>query len=149
MRKILAVIAMLAAALVALPMFAEQKKPKPTATPAPNRSIRLDSSRSNRVVQPPVTPGNAREVALGGPDTADRGKPTKEQRRITGRVLSQQGRRDRATFTVLSNGKEFTFSAAKLQTLPKVGETIDITYPQTPGGTLEAATINTTRSNTF
>jgi hypothetical protein len=45
---------------------------------------------------------------------------------------------------------EIKFSAAQLNVLPKAGEIIDITYTQTtPGGPLEAVTINTTKSNTF
>ncbi len=142
MRKVFMV---LAGALIALPIFAQQKKPTVTPTPSANRSTNLNSSKSNRAVQPTVTPtlGNAREVALGGPDTAARGKPTKDQRQMTGRVLSQQGR----TFTVLSNGKEFTFFA-KAGEIPKVGDTIDITYTQTPDGPLTVTTIKSTKSNT-
>lgn len=48
-----------------------------------------------------------------------------------------------------AKGKEVTVSAAKLPALPKVGEIVDITYTQTPGGPMEATTINTTKSNTF
>jgi len=103
----------LAAALIALPILAEQKQATPTPTPS-----------------------------------AERGKPSKDQRQMTGkviRVLSQQGR---ATFIVQSNGKEFTFSAANLKTLPKVGDVVDITYTQTPSGPLEATTVKSSKSNT-
>ena len=131
---------LLAAALVALPIFAEQKKPTVTPTSAANRSINLNSSKSNRVAQPTVTPTPESD--------ATRGKPTKDQRQMTGkviRVLSQQGR---ATFVVQSKGKEFTFSAANLKALPKVGDVIDITYTQTPSGPLEATTVKSSKSNT-
>lgn len=147
MRKLFMV---LAAALIALPILAEGTKTTVTPTPSANRSINLNSSRSNRVAQPTVTPtatGNARETALGGPDTTARGKPTKDQRQMTGkvvRVLSQQGR---SSFTVLSGGKEVTFSTSKTaDTVPKVGETIDVTYTQTPGGP-QAVAIVKSKSN--
>jgi hypothetical protein len=54
---------------------------------------------------------------------------------MTGRVLSQQGRR---TFTVLVNGKEVTFSGATLASLPGVGDIVDIESIRTPDGQLEA-----------
>lgn len=39
------------------------------------------------------------------------------------------------TFTVLTpNGAQVTFSAKEMKTLPAVGDVIDITYTQTPGG---------------
>lgn len=53
------------------------------------------------------------------------------------------------TFTVMAKGKPVIFSATKLKVLPKVGEIIDITYSETPGGPMEATTINTTKSNTY
>jgi hypothetical protein len=51
------------------------------------------------------------------------------------------------TFIVLANGKEVTFSGAKLKALPKVGETVDISYTQTSGGPLEVVKIKSTKSN--
>jgi hypothetical protein len=164
----------LAAALIALPIFAQQSQ-TPTVTPAANRA--KDRSRvlqqQGRVVQPTVTPtpGNTREVALGGPDTATRqqrgltptpggteaearGKPTKDQRgheathvvqQMTGKVIRLSG----STFAVLSGGKEVTLSAAKLKALPKVGQILDVTYTQTPGGPLEATTVTTSKSNSY
>jgi hypothetical protein len=42
------------------------------------------------------------------------------------------------TFTVMANGKEVTFSAKEMRALPAVGDVIDITYTQTPGGPLVA-----------
>jgi len=51
------------------------------------------------------------------------------------------------TFIVTSKGKSVTFSAAKLKALPKVDEIIDVTYTETPGGPMEATTINNSKSN--
>ena len=117
MRKVVTV---LAAGLITLPILAEQK---PTVTPAPAKTVQQQGS----------TPT---------PD-AQRGKPTKEQRQMTGKVLRQSG----STFTVLSGGKEVTFSVSKAgDTIPKVGETIDITYIQTPNGP-QAITIIRSKSN--
>lgn len=48
---------------------------------------------------------------------------------MTGEVV-----RESHTFTVMSNGKEVTFNAAKLEAFPKVGETILVTYNETPDG---------------
>jgi hypothetical protein len=53
------------------------------------------------------------------------------------------------TFTVISKGKSVTFAAAKLKALPKVGEIIDITYTQTPGGPAESSNLNSSRSNIY
>lgn len=53
------------------------------------------------------------------------------------------------TFTVMSKGQAVTVSAAKLPALPKIGEIIDITYTQTPGGPMQATIINSTKSQTF
>lgn len=65
---------------------------------------------------------------------------------ITGKVTQVNPTAN--TFTVTANGKAVTFTAANL-TLPKVGEILDITYTQTPGGPMQAMTINSTKSNTF
>ena len=44
------------------------------------------------------------------------------------------------TFTIMANGKEVTFSAKEMKTLPAVGDVIDVTYNQpAPGGPLVAA----------
>ncbi len=51
------------------------------------------------------------------------------------------------TFTVTSNGQAVTFSAATLPSLPIVGQIIDITYTQTPGGPMEATNLNLSKSN--
>jgi hypothetical protein len=78
--------------------------------------------------------------------TSNRGKPTKEQ--ITGKVMgvNSQAR----TFTVMAKGKTVVFSGANLPTLPKVGQVVDITYTQTPGGgPLTSITFNESRSNAY
>ena len=51
------------------------------------------------------------------------------------------------TFTVVTEGKEFTFSGAKLRSLPTVGQVLDVTYNQTGGGLLEASNLNLSKSN--
>jgi RNase P/RNase MRP subunit p29 len=112
----------LAATLIALPILAEQKKPTPT--PAASRS-------SNQQVR-----GNTQSDSSGV--------------KMRGRVLMQQGR----SFTVLSDdGKKFTFTApartGDYWTIPNVGDTVEVTYTQTPSGQLEARTVNTTKSNSY
>jgi hypothetical protein len=102
--------------------------------------------------QPPGGPMEATTVKSSKSNSsereaADKGaavdKQQDTQERLTGRVLSQQGK----TFTVMSNGKKVTFSGAMLKDLPKVGEIIDITYIQTPGGPMEATTVKSSKSN--
>ncbi len=81
---------------------------------------------------------------ISGP--SNRGKPTKEQ--ITGKVLevNSQAR----TFTVTAKGKAVVFSGSNLSTLPKVGQVVDITYTQAPGGgPMTARTFNESRSNPY
>ena len=54
------------------------------------------------------------------------------------------------TFTITSsNGQAVTFSGARLPTLPMVGQIIDITYTQTPGGPMEAVNLNSSKSNIY
>ena len=51
------------------------------------------------------------------------------------------------TFTVERDGKEYTFSGARLRYLPAVGQILDVSYTQTgSGGALEATNL-TSRSN--
>jgi hypothetical protein len=59
---------------------------------------------------------------------------------MTGKVMGvdKMGK----TFTVMAKGKEVTFNAAKLKVLHKVGGIIEITYTETPGGPMIAATVN-------
>jgi hypothetical protein len=67
--------------------------------------------------------------------------------KITGKVTQVNEKAN--TFTVMAKGKPFTFGSKSLKVLPKVGEIIDITYSQNPGGPMEATTINTSKSNTY
>lgn len=67
--------------------------------------------------------------------------------KITGKVT--QVNEMAKTFTVMSKGQAVTVSAAKLPVLPKVGEIIDITYTQTPGGPMEAVKLNSSKSNIY
>ena len=54
------------------------------------------------------------------------------------------------TFTVTAKGKPVTFSAAKVKSLPKLDEIVDITYTDTGGpGPLEAINLNSSRSNIY
>ena len=64
---------------------------------------------------------------------------------ITGKVTQVDAKAK--TFTVVSQGKTFTISAAKLRALPKVGDIVDVTYTVTPGGLLEASNLNLSKSN--
>ena len=70
--------------------------------------------------------------------TSNRGKPTKEQ--ITGEVVEVNSQAK--TFTVTAKGKTAVFSGANLPRLPKVGEVVDITYTETPGGPLTSTAVN-------
>ena len=80
--------------------------------------------------------------SAAGEKTVDKASP----KLMTGKVLEIQAGK---TFTVMSNGKVVTFNAAKLKALPKVGEIIDITYTQTPGGPMEAINLNSSKSNIY
>jgi hypothetical protein len=100
------VFTILAAALIALPSFAEQKKSEQTPAPA----------------------GVSGKYGKGV---------------VMCRVISRSG----SIFTAVSDGKELTFSGAKLKEFPKVGETIEVTFTQAPGGPLEATTVKSSKSN--
>ena len=77
--------------------------------------------------------------------TSSRGKPTKEQ--MTGKVTEVNARAK--TFTITSKGKTVVFSGASLSALPKVGQVVDITYTQSPGGNPSSITFNESRSNAY
>lgn len=80
------------------------------------------------------------------PGTSNRGKPTKEQ--MTGKVMEVDSQA--RTFTVTAKGKSVVFSSANLSKLPKVGQVVDITYTQAPGGgPLTSITFNESRSNAY
>lgn len=75
-----------------------------------------------------------------------RGKPTKEQ--ITGKVMEVNNQTK--TFTVTAKGKAVVFSGANLAKLPSVGDVVDITYTETPGGgPLTSINLNSSRSNIY
>ena len=79
-------------------------------------------------------------------NTSNRGKPTKEQ--MTGKVMEVNNQAK--TFTVTAKGKAVVFSGANLAKLPKVGEVVDITYTETPGGgPLNSINLNSSRSNIY
>ena len=88
------------------------------------------------------------------PKVEDKGRPAAGERKavdkaspmlMAGKVM--QVNEKAKTFTVMSKGKEVTFNASKLTSLPKVGQIVDITYTQTGGGPLEAANLNLSKSN--
>jgi hypothetical protein len=54
------------------------------------------------------------------------------------------------TFTVIAKGKSVAFSGAQLSKLPMVGEVVDITYTETPGGgPFTSIQLNSSRSNAY
>ena len=75
-----------------------------------------------------------------------RGKPTKEQ--MTGKVMEVNNQTK--TFTVTAKGKMVVFSGATLPKLPRVGDVVDITYTETPGGgPLTSINLNSSKSNSY
>jgi hypothetical protein len=69
-------------------------------------------------------------------------------KQMTGKVTAVNNQAK--TFTVMSQGKTVVVSGAKLSKLPTVGQVVDITYTETPGGgPLESSNLNSSRSNTF
>jgi hypothetical protein len=69
-------------------------------------------------------------------------------RQMTGKVTKVDA--SAKTFTVLAKGKEVTFKASKLPTLPKVGEIVDLTFVDDGGaGPMEAASFNSSKSNVY
>ena len=95
-------------------------------------------------------------LAAAQPKAQDRGQPAGAEKKtvdkaspklMTGKVAQVNG--DTKTFTVTAKGKQVTFNAAKLKSLPKVGEIIDITYTGGGGGPLEAINLNSSKSNIY
>ena len=135
----------LLAALITLPIFGDEKKPtpppaakkqgdvKPTTAP-PAKAIKGSKSNSSENAVGDAGAGSARVLTQQG---------RVDNPQITGKVISKS----RNTFTVMSNGKQITFSGAKLKALPKVGDIIDISYTQSSGGPLEATTVKSSKSN--
>lgn len=68
---------------------------------------------------------------------------------MTGKVIKVDAKAK--SFTVVSKGKQVTFSAAEQKgPLPEVGKILDITYHQTtPGGPLQSIALNSSRSNIY
>lgn len=50
------------------------------------------------------------------------------------------------TFTIVDDGKKLTFSGAKLRALPKLNETVEVSYTGTPDGPPEATTVISSKS---
>lgn len=120
----------------------------PTREPLEGTTVKGSKSNSdNRIGPPTVTPTGepleATTIKGSKSNSSERLHPDLFKGTMTGKVISQSGN----TFTILANGKEAIFSAAKLKDVPKVGETVDISYTQTPGGLLEVAKIKSTKSN--
>ncbi len=59
------------------------------------------------------------------------------QKTLTGKVIRVDQKVK--TFGVTASGKEVTFDAQSLRTLPAVGDNIDITYTQTASGQMQAS----------
>lgn len=73
-----------------------------------------------------------------------------KQQLMTGKVIQVNPTAN--TFTVMAKGQSVTFiaQAPGELTLLKVGQILDITYTETPGGgSMRATTINTSKSNTY
>lgn len=155
------------AALIPLPIFAEQKKPTPTAVakrqgeakpaPAPTKDISSDSSRSNKSASDVEadrifcgdhtdTPRCCRHnggywVSLGAGDPGGCNFYYYYYR------VGQVNVKDKS-FTAIGKGREVTFSGLKLQALPRVGDIIDINYTRSASGALEARAVKVSKSNT-
>ncbi len=71
-------------------------------------------------------------------------------KKITGKVTQVDTYPTKKTFTIVAKGQPYTFSAAGLKALPKVGEVVDVEYTGT-GGLLAAKSIslNSSRSNIY
>ena len=163
MRKILMVVLV---AFISLPVFAQQKKPTPPAvakkqsevkpTPAPAENISPDSSRSDKSTSDADadrifcgdhtdTPRCCRHnggywVSLGAGDPGGCNFYYYYYR------VRQVNAKDNS-FTAMGKGNEVTFSALKLQALPKVGDIIDITYTRSARGALEARAVKLLKSS--
>lgn len=75
------------------------------------------------------------DVKLGknpGGGAAARNSAHASETLMTGEVAQVDAKAQ--TFTVMANGRAVIFSSVKLKALPKVGDTLDITYTQVTGG---------------
>ena len=93
-------------------------------------------------------------LAAAQPKAQERGQPAGAEKKsvdkaspklMTGKVT--QVNEKAKTFTVMAKGKEVVFNAARVKSLPKVGEVIDVTYTEGGGGLLEASNLNLSKSN--
>ena len=64
---------------------------------------------------------------------------------MTGKVTQVDAKAQ--TFTIMTQGKSVTFSAATLRALPAIGDMVDVTYIVTPGGSFKASNLNLAKSN--
>jgi len=64
---------------------------------------------------------------------------------MTGKVTQVDARAKR--FTIMARGKSLTFSAEGLKALPKIGDSIDVTYVVTRGELMKAINLNLSKSN--
>jgi hypothetical protein len=64
---------------------------------------------------------------------------------MTGKIT--QVNEQEKTFTIVAKGKEYKFTFQKIEFPYKVGEIIDVTYTENPGGPMEATNLNSSRSN--
>ncbi len=78
--------------------------------------------------------------------TAVTGLATAQQKVLVAAKVTQVNVQTK-TFTVVAKGKRYTFNAARLKSLPKLGDIVDITYTGTGDGPLEAANLNLSKSN--
>ncbi len=91
---------------------------------------------------------------LSGAQTAEEKKPTAGEKRIdkpspqlmTGKVI--QVNAQEKTFTLVAQGKEYKFTFQKIEFPYKVGEVIDVTYTENPGGPMAATAFSSSKSNT-
>ncbi len=84
-------------------------------------------------------------ISSQAPPGAQATAAASRQNTMTGKV-TRVSDRDK-TLVIVADGKEVVFEAKLLRVLPAVGETIDITYTQTPGGPLQATTVKSSKSN--
>lgn len=93
------------------------------------------------------SPSTGAATAQPSPAAKNSGHATEQV--MTGKVIKVDA--NAKTFTVVSKGKQFTFSAAKQKgPLPKAGAIVDITYTQTtPGGPLQSIALNSSRANIY
>ena len=85
----------------------------------------------------------AEKKPAAGEKSIDKASP----KLMTGKVI--QVDENKKTFTVVAKGKQHTFLATNFKALPKIGEIIDVTYTETPGGPMEATNLNSSKSNIY